>query len=91
MRINNIANIYDSYALSQANSRIRHNDAINGSDSKRDSIEVSSSARCFTAALQAIANAPDIREDLVSNVRAQIESGTYVADASKIADKLLAQ
>ena len=87
MRINNIANIYETYALQQANSRVGRGEG-NG-DSRRDSLAVSSSARSFTAAFQAIINAQEIREDLVADIRAQVENGTYPLDASKIADRIL--
>ena len=87
MRINNIANIYETYALRQANARVGRGDG-NG-ESRRDSLAVSPSARSFTAALQAIINAPDTREDLVADIRAQVENGTYPLDASKIADRIL--
>ena len=90
MRVNSIANIYETYALQQTNSRVRQSDAINGSESKRDSIEVSSSARSFTTALQAIANAPEIREDIVSDIRVRVENGAYTPDALRIIEKLLA-
>ena len=87
MRINNIANIYETYALQRANARVGRGD--NGGESRRDSLAVSSSARSFTAAFQAIINAPDMREDLVADIRAQVESGTYPLDASKIVDRIL--
>ncbi|MCL2617196.1 MAG: flagellar biosynthesis anti-sigma factor FlgM [Defluviitaleaceae bacterium] len=88
MRINNIANIYETYARQQSNSRVRQHDAGIG-EGRRDSLAVSSSARSFTAAMQAIANAPDVREELVADIRARIDNGTYAVDAAKIADRLL--
>ena len=89
MRINNITNIYETYALQQASTRVNRSDGSNGESGRRDSIAVSSSARSFTTALQAILNAPDVREDLVADIRSQIENGKYQPDASKIADKIL--
>ncbi|MCL2851483.1 MAG: flagellar biosynthesis anti-sigma factor FlgM [Defluviitaleaceae bacterium] len=88
MRIGNITNIYETYAIQQSNTRVNRG-GNNSGDSRRDSLDVSPSARSFTAALQAISNAPDIREERVSVIRSQIESGTYPLDASRIADSIL--
>jgi len=88
MRINHIANIYETHTVKPANSHTERG-TTNPSKIKRDSVAVSPSARSFTAALQSIAATPDIREDRVAQIRARIESGTYKPDASKIADKIL--
>jgi len=87
MRINNLTNIYESYAAQQSSARVNKGES-NGAV-RRDSVAVSSSARSFTAAFQAIVNAPDIREDLVAGVREQIENGTYPLDASRTADAII--
>ena len=40
-------------------------------------------------AKQAVANVPDVREDLVSSLKQQIDNDTYEVDADDFAGKLL--
>lgn len=55
----------------------------------RDAVELSSSAQGFAQILGALKKVPDVREDLVSNYKSQIENGTYRVDAQAIANSML--
>ncbi|MCL2617440.1 MAG: flagellar biosynthesis anti-sigma factor FlgM [Defluviitaleaceae bacterium] len=85
MRINNIANIYETASAQQSAARAGRA-GNQRPEARRDSLEVSDSARSFTTAFQAIANAPEVREGLVSDIRARIENGTYEPDPRRIAE-----
>lgn len=43
----------------------------------------------YTEALAAAHNAPDVRQDRVEAIRAQIESGAYEIDLRKLAENLI--
>jgi negative regulator of flagellin synthesis FlgM len=56
-----------------------------------DSVSLSHQARWLQAAREALAEIPEIREERVAAIRAQIEAGTYKVDGEKIADKMIAE
>lgn len=56
-----------------------------------DAVQISSIGKDIQTAKQAVANAPDVREDLVAPLKARIEAGTYSVSAEQLADKLLSQ
>ena len=55
----------------------------------KDSYVISDEAKTFSAVRAAVAEAPDIREGRVSELKSAYENGTYNVSASDIADKLL--
>lgn len=59
------------------------------SSSFRDQLILSSTAKDTTIAKQAVASAPDVREDLVSSLKQRIDNGTYEVDVDDFAGKLL--
>ena len=54
-----------------------------------DQVEISQFGKDYQIAKQAIANAPDIREDKVNQIKASMASGTYNVKAEELADKLM--
>lgn len=56
-----------------------------------DEMLVSSQAKDFQVAKQAIANTPDIREEQVANLQEAIRTGTYQVSNGDIAEKMLAR
>lgn len=54
-----------------------------------DQLVLSSAGKDMQVAKQAVKNSPDIREDLTSRIKAQMQSGTYHVSAEAFADKLM--
>ncbi len=54
-----------------------------------DKLEISQAGRDYQVAKKAVSQAPDIREDKVSQLKAAIDSGTYQVSNSTFADVLL--
>ena len=54
-----------------------------------DCLQLSMTGRDIQTAKSAVAAVPDVREDLVSSIKARIDNGTYQVDASAFAEKLL--
>ena len=54
-----------------------------------DAVSLSDTARSLSAARKAVADAPDVREDRVSALKAAIADGTYSVDSRNLASKLL--
>lgn len=57
--------------------------------SPRDSVELSTRAEDLRVALDALKEAPAVREELVATLRRQIEQGTFDTSAEALARKLL--
>ena len=55
----------------------------------QDQLQISQAGRDFQIAKQAVANASDIREDKVAELKTKVESGNYQVDAGDFASKLL--
>ena len=57
--------------------------------SARDEVFISSAGRDYTLAKQAVAEASDIREDKVAEMKTKLESNDYQVDTGDFASKLL--
>ena len=54
-----------------------------------DKLEISQFGKDYQIAKQAVAAAPDIREDKVSQLKSMIDAGTYSVEPGDFASKLL--
>lgn len=55
----------------------------------KDSIEISSSAKQFQIAFAAIKSQPEVRTNLVEELKAKVQSGEYRVAAEDIAEAML--
>ncbi|WP_079907177.1 MULTISPECIES: flagellar biosynthesis anti-sigma factor FlgM [unclassified Carboxydocella] len=55
----------------------------------RDQAQLSPEAKALQAALAAVKEAPEVREEKVAELREAVRSGTYNVSAQEIADKML--
>ncbi|MBD5550124.1 MAG: flagellar biosynthesis anti-sigma factor FlgM [Lachnospiraceae bacterium] len=60
-----------------------------GTVGRADNVVISNIGREIQVAKQAVANAPDIREDVTEPIRAAVNSGTYEVSGESFADKLM--
>lgn len=60
-----------------------------GSPAAGDQVSLSPQVRELHAARAAVAAMPEVREEKVAAIRAQIEAGSYVVDGEKIAGKMI--
>ena len=56
---------------------------------QQDRVALSSQGRSIAEAQRAAADVPDVRETLVSQIRSEIENGTYTVDNQKAAEGIL--
>ena len=56
---------------------------------EKDKIEISPEAKIQQAAMKALKQLPDIREDKVSDIKQQIKDGLYKPTADQIMEKML--
>lgn len=84
MRIEAYNQVTQIYSNSKAD-KLKSTDNVK----KRDEVQISRVGRDYQVAKQAVADAPDIREDRVIQVRGRIASGNYKVDNGDFAAKLL--
>ena len=65
------------------------NPSAPGSDKEGDKVELSAEAKQIRAAGKQLQSMPEIREEMVAQIRNRIEAGTYQIDAGKIAAAML--
>ncbi len=53
-----------------------------------DQLQISNVGKDIQTAKQAIANSPDVREDVTASIKNQIDSGNYNVDTNSFAQKL---
>jgi negative regulator of flagellin synthesis FlgM len=80
--INQIAQIYKTDKTTESN-------RVGVTEGGRDEVQISAFGRDYQLAKQAVAEAPDIREDRVAEISAKLNSGEYEVSNSDFAAKLL--
>lgn len=60
-----------------------------GKTSFSDTLEISQAGRDLQVARSAVSAAPDVREDRIAALKAQIENGTYSVSDDDLVEKLL--
>ena len=86
MRIDAINRVSQLY---QANSTKRVAKA--GGVEKFDSVQISQMGKDYQVAKAAVAATPDVRTDLVNDIKQRMQDGTYDVSMEMLADKLLAK
>lgn len=84
MRING-----NNKVLSIYQSSIRDIDAKVHREEKRDKVEISKEALEYGKIMEKLREIPDVREEKVERLKAEIEAGTYKIDSKKIANKMV--
>ena len=87
MRIESYTQVQQIYKPKQS----ARNKQISAASYNSDRLQISTAGKDYQTAKSAVAAVPDIREDLVSSIRAKIDNGTYQVSTSAFAEKLLAK
>lgn len=86
MRIEAYTQVQQVYNTNKTSKSVKTN-----ATGRRDAVQISSLGKDFQIAKQAVANTPDIREEVVAPLKAAIQSGTYQVSSESFANKLLEQ
>jgi negative regulator of flagellin synthesis FlgM len=72
---------------------LRKNASVSGMSTpavrQPDAVTISDNARSIAAATRAVGDAPAVREDRVSELKAAIAAGTYSIDSRRLASKII--
>lgn len=79
---NQVAQVYQTTSSTKSKS-------VNAVSAGRDEVQISSFGRDYQIAKQAVAEASDIREDRVAELKASVNSGNYNVSVNDFAKKLL--
>ena len=81
MQIYGPTNLHGPQAIgSPHNKQISKPETTNPSEPISDELRISSAAQDASRLVEQVSRIPDIREDRVNEIRAQIEAGTYETD-----------
>lgn len=84
MRIEAYTQVQQLYQTKKVNQTQKANSVY-----RTDQVQISSFGKDIQTAKAALAGAPDIREDLVAPIKAQVQNGTYSVDNESFAEKLM--
>jgi negative regulator of flagellin synthesis FlgM len=77
------------WAVANVTSQSQMNHAPEAIKPKRDQVEISETAQQLQRAMNAVREAPDVREDKVAAIRQRIADGTYYVPAETLLEKIL--
>lgn len=58
-------------------------------EAQKDKVHISQAGRDYQIAKKAVAQAPDVREELVAKIKGKVQSGTYEVPADAFAEKVI--
>ncbi len=79
--INKAMKVYGKKATEKVN-------VSKGVEGPKDELQISNKAKEYQAAMKAFKNLPEVREDLVKDLKNQIKQGSYNVTGEEIADKI---
>jgi len=80
--INKAMQIYNN----KATEKINKSQKLEG---PKDELQLSNKAKEYQAAMKAFKNLPEVREDLVNDLKNAIKQGSYNVSGKEIADKII--
>ena len=86
MRIDAINRVSQLYQVNSTKKVAKTN-----STEKFDSVQISQMGKDYQVAKAAVAATPDVRTDLVADIKTRMQNGTYDVSMEMLADKLLAK
>ncbi|MCL2356425.1 MAG: flagellar biosynthesis anti-sigma factor FlgM [Defluviitaleaceae bacterium] len=85
-----ISNVYNAYAA-QPNRSVQKPGHANYEREGTDTVSLSARAGEYQMARNAVSDIPDVRENLVSHLRAMISSGAYNVSAQDVAARIFGE
>jgi len=85
MKIYNVPGVLNAYNQKKAHASSK----MQNVEAKKDEMQVSGEAQIMSKILQTAKNAPEIREEKVSEIRNAIKQGTYNVSTEDVAEKML--
>lgn len=86
MRIDGIQKVAQIYSSNSAVKTEKKRKAA-----EQDNVQISQAGRDFQIARNAVKNAPDVREDIVADIKSRVEAGTYDVSGDAFAEKVISR
>jgi len=87
MDVNKIQSVYGIQNTSKVNKSTSLNAPVHSMG--KDKVKLTETAADYTLAKNSLDNTPDIRQDLVNEIKSKIDNGTYEYDIDSLIDKIL--
>lgn len=58
-------------------------------EAQKDKVQISQAGRDFQIAKKAVAESPDVREELVARIKSKVQAGTYEVSGNAFAEKVI--
>lgn len=81
--IQTVAQLYSSKSTAKADKK--------KVEPNKDELQISQMGRDYQIARKAVLEVPDVREDLVADIKNRVEAGTYDVSADAFAEKVIAK
>lgn len=86
MRINSMNRIYDTYSA-QAAVPVKRTSKTQA----KDEVDFTNQAKDFASIKKMLEGTPEVREELVQDIKERMNNGTYKTSSSEVASKILSQ
>lgn len=83
-----ITSAYNAYSVTRTKNTVATPRGTERARPNADSISLSAQASDFQLAMKAVANAPDVREDLTNQIQARIAAGNYNVSPHDVAARI---
>ena len=60
-------------------------------EANKDRLQISQAGRDYQIARKAVSEAPDVREELVADIKSRVDAGTYQVSGEAFAEKVIAR
>lgn len=81
--IQKVAQIYNSTGMAKAEKK--------KVEANKDKLQISQAGRDYQIARKAVSEAPDVREELVADIKSRVDAGTYQVSGEAFAEKVIAR
>lgn len=86
MRIDGMQKVAQMYSSNNASRAEKKKQAA-----EQDNVQISQAGRDFQIARRAVESAPDVREDIVADIKSRVEAGTYDVSGDAFAEKVISR
>ncbi len=86
---NTVAQLDPKLVQSQANGRQKAVEGVASTQVSRERVSISQEATNIQQIEKELNKIPDVRQDLVNRIKAEVDAGTYERSAKETADKMI--
>ncbi|HIE29022.1 TPA: flagellar biosynthesis anti-sigma factor FlgM [Candidatus Poribacteria bacterium] len=82
-------NTYTEVNSKTSSKELEASNSLSGKSNNKDEVLLSESAVKFSRFKERLSALPDVRDDIVAELKSRIQNGDYQVDGEKVADKMI--